>query len=819
MILKKKGVQSYYTDISVFMITFLIHLFFMWRMGAPQFVDEYRTFLTGEFLAGRYDLSLLHAYEEANIYYGFGQVLFYIPFFWIFESIDAVFKAALIFNGIVMSLVPVLALKIFRMLLPEYSEFSKAGMAFAIGMFSPFIYASKTVTNETFLLFFPVLILYLIVVLSMNEDKKRKIILSVLLGLCAAWMYTLNARGLAVSFSVFICVAYMEIIKKEKKISILSYMISSIAVYVINHFMNGYIIRIFHQPFSGAGVRNNDINLLNRIKQLHISGFFTAVSTWSGNWFYIVAVSGGLLALLIAVMIKHKKNDTERNIFLYALTNTIMTCGMLFGVNYSAYSNPKAANIDLYMYGRYYDSLIPVILIVGMYFLIMFASLLKTYVVTVLLIICTGALGTICFAGVLLRTGSKGIRILNIGTLTAFLDDSFVSNPSRIHFLSISIAVLVIFTILTLSVKMKKPLIAAVLLSGSFLFATTHVMTSCKETSCGNAEGLAAYRNMFSDYQKMDESYNTIYLLYEKGLPRGVNLQYALRGFRVAQIDLWSDYIAELDMIEKNSFILSTQETMLDLMWDECKFICEESGLFLYAYGQELIESLDIEKENRDIISLQLLLIKNDESLALVIENGAHSYGPYVYLDAGTYRAEIRGEYLETASVQVTKNAAVDLIESSIVEQSQERIVVSFSDAADMNNVEILVSNESRSYMVIDEILIFNEKEELIFTVPANELATTGKACVISGEDTICLQPVYLDKGIYLITIEGVNVKELQLISNELPGGYLKEIKSTEEHIVYELDCENAIKYPNILIESQTDAEKCIEDIAITRKR
>ena len=819
MILKKKGLQLCYTEISVFVLTFLIHVFFMWRIGAPQFVDEYRTFLTGEFLAGRYDLSLLHAYEEANIYYGFGQVLFYIPFFWIFESMDAVFKAALILNGIVMSLVPVLALKIFRMLLPGYSEFSKAGMAFSIGMFSPLIYASKTVTNETFLLFFPVLILYLIVVLSMNEDKKRKIILSALLGLCAAWMYTLNARGLAVAFSVFICVAYMEIIKKEKKISILSYMISSIVVYVINHFMNAYIVRVFHQPFSGAGVRNNDINLLNRIKQLHFDGFFTAVSTWSGNWFYIVAVSGGLLALLIAVMVKHKKNDTERNIFLFALTNTLMTCGMLFGINYNTYRNPKAAKIDRYMYGRYYDLLIPVILIVGMYFLVKFAGLLKTYLVTMLLIICTGALGTICFADVLLRTGSKGIRILNIGTLTAFLDDSFASNPSRIHFLSISIAVLVIFTILTLSVKMKKPLIAAVLLSGCFLFATTHVMANCKQASCGNAEGLESYRNMFSDYQKMDESYKTIYLLYEKGLPRGVNLQYALRGFKVAQIDMGSDYITGLDMIEKNSFILSSKETMLDLMWEECKFICEESGLFLYAYGQELIESLNMEEGIRDTISLQLLLLKSDEGLALAIENGARSYGPYVYLDAGTYRAEIRGEYLETASVQVTKNAAVDLIESSIVEQSQERILVSFSDAVDMNNVEILVSNDSRTYMIIDEILIFDEKEELIFTASANELATTGKACVISGEDVICLQPVFLDKGIYLVTIEGVNVKDLQFVIDNLPGGELREIESAADHIVYELDCKEAIKYPDFLIESLSDSEKCIEDIAITRKR
>lgn len=821
MILKKKGFQLRYTEIGIFAITFLIHVIFIWRIGAPQYVDEYRTFLTGEFLAGKQDLSLLHAYEEGNIYYGFGQVLFYIPLFWLFDSIDVVFKAALIFNGIIMSLVPVLALKIFRMLLPEYSELSKAGMAFAIGMFSPLIYQSKTVTNETFLLFFPVLILYLITVLTMNEDKKKKVVLSALLGLSSAWMYTLNARGLAITFSVFICVIYMEFIRRQKKFSFMSYMIFSVAVFVLEHFVSKYVIYNFYRPFSGTEIRNKDIVFLERIRQLHISGFFTAVSTWSGNWFYIVAVSGGLIALLIIVMIKYKKNNTESNILLYALANTVITCGMLFGVNYRILSNPSEGLIDSYMYGRYYDLLIPVILIVGMYFLLKFASLLKTYVATMFLIFCTGALGTICFAGTLLKTGSKGSRILNIGTLTAFLDDSFVSHPSRIHFLGISIAMLIIFTILTLAAKAKKPLIAAVLFGGSFLFATTSVMLSCTQASQNNAKQVSAYRDMFLDYQKLDEAYNTVYFLYENGVPRGVNLQYALQGFKVVQIDMGSDYNPNLDMIEKNSFILSPKETLLDLMWEDCKFICEESGLFLYAYGQELIELLDTEEgESRDTISLRPLRIRNAEDFILAIEAGAHSYGPYVCLGAGTYQAEIRGRYLDQASVQVTKNFAVDFIETSIVEQSQDRIIVSFSDAVDMNDVEVLVSNEKRPYMIIDEILIFDDKGELIFTAPANELSTTGKAYIISGAGEICLQSlIYLDKGTYLVTIKGSNVTDLQLVSHNLPGGELREIENTADHIVYELDCKEVIKSPDILLESLGDSEKYIEDIVITKKR
>lgn len=819
MMLKRENFRPFYVEISVFVITFLIHIIFISRIGAPQFVDEYRTFLTGEFLAGRYDLSLLHAYEEANMYYGFGQVIFYIPFFWIFQSINSVFKAALIFNGIIMSLIPVLALKIYRVLLPEYSEIQKAGMAFAAGMFSPLIYASKTVTNETFLLFFPILILYLIVVLSMNEDHKKKIVLSALLGLCSAWMYTLNARGLAIVFSVFICVVYMEIIRKQKKISILPYMISGIAVFMLNHFMSKYIIRNFHQPFSGTGVRNSDFNLLKRIKQLHISGFFTAVSTWSGNWFYIVTVSGGLLALLITVIIKHKKNDMESNILLYTLANTIITCGMLFGVNYNTYSNPREAKIDRYMYGRYYDLLIPVILIVGMYFLLRFASLLKTYVITVLLIICTGALGTICFANILLRTGSNGIRVLNIGTLTAFLDDSFAANPSRIHFLCISIAILVIYSVLTLAAKYRKLLIAAALFSGCFLFAATYVMARCRETSAHNEEELVVYRDMFSEYGKLDGAYNTVYYLYEGKIPRGVNLQYALRGFKIAQIDVKSDHISSLDMIEKNTFVLSSRETALDLLWGECKFICEKNGLFLYAYGQELIESLDMEDGKREAVSLQSSLIESGKDTILAVANGAYSYGPHVNLLQGTYRAEIRGEHLKNASVWVTKNAAEDFIESNVISKSEERVVVCFADALDMNNVEISISNETEDYMVIDEIFIYNEEEELIFTASANKLEATGNAYVISGDDAMCLKPVYLDRGIYLITIEGSNVEELQLINSDLSDGYLKKTESDENRIVYELNCEEAIKYPEILIASLSDAEKYIEDIVITNKK
>ncbi|MDE7366222.1 MAG: hypothetical protein K2N24_02580, partial [Lachnospiraceae bacterium] len=68
--IKERDWKKRTAEICVFIVTMLVHIYFVFQISAPQYVDEYRTFLTGEFLAGRDNLSLLHAFEEANMYYG-----------------------------------------------------------------------------------------------------------------------------------------------------------------------------------------------------------------------------------------------------------------------------------------------------------------------------------------------------------------------------------------------------------------------------------------------------------------------------------------------------------------------------------------------------------------------------------------------------------------------------------------------------------------------------------------------------------------------------------------------------------------------------
>lgn len=814
--IKERDWKKRIAEICVFIVTLLVHIYFVFQMSAPQYVDEYRTFFTGEFLAGRDNLSLLHTFEVANIYYGFGQVLFYIPFFWLFNSIDVVFKAALIFNGIIMSVIPVLALKIFRVLLPDISDIQRSALAFAIGMFSPLIYSSKTVTNETFLLFFPVLILYLLVFLLNNEDKKRKVIVSALLGAVSMWMYTLNARGLAITVAVCVCVFYIEIMRKEKKIALIPFGISLISIYGINGLLKKYIIQVFHHPYAGTSIRNSNISLWERIKLFDISNLLTALSSDWGNWFYVIVISGGLAAFIIGIIFVKKESKLDKCIWIYPVSSTFITYAMLFFVNYNAYSNPKERLIDYYIYGRYYDLLIPILLIVGISFLIRYSKSKKAFLFAMIVNVLTYIVASTGFADVLIKTGSHGIRVLNIGTLTAFLDSSFVNSPKHLHFIGISIVSFIIFVVLYELAKKKKIIWLSLLFGCCFLFATIYVMKDCRNTSNSAKNDVDEVRMLFREYEGLNDEYKTIYYLYEGGSKRAVNVQYALRGWRVAQVDMKSDYNMDLNMIEENSFVLARKEFFLDVQNKDFEYVCEKNGMLLYAYGDELISDLQLDENSREGVSLMSLL-KTDEINELVVRSGAQSYGPYVSLEPGTYYVKIQGYDLESAEVLIGKDYSTVLIDRVILEQDSNKIELTFSLDSYGELIEIKVDNSDKEYIVIENMEITDESNNLIFETKGGGLYSTipANVYIMDANREILLEPVILDKGNYLITIRGRNMEGIKMECNDLSTCNLSVLAKNADYVIYELICSETEKYPSIVIDSDGSKSTVIKDVII----
>lgn len=809
-VFNKKGIS----EVIVFIVTFFVHLFFVFQMEAPQYVDEYRTFLTGEFLAGADNLSLLHTYEKQNMYYGFGQVIFYIPLFWIFDSIDLVYKAALIFNACIMSSIPVLAIKIFRVALPDVKEVAKVFLSLAVGVYSPLIYSSKTVTNETILLFVPVLVYYLIVKLLENENKYCRIVLSVALGFTSMYAYMLNGRGLAITISVFVTIVIVTLFMKNRKIEWILYGISVIIVYFINKAVKTYIIREFHQPWVGSRVTNANANLVQRLQGIDIYQAGTALLSDWGNIFYVLVVSGGLIAFLVSIIFIKKKSKTDQYLLIYPIIACCITFGMLFFVNYTAYANPSKMLLDYYIYGRYYDALIPIILIAGIIYLIRYQECTKNIFITVLGMIIICIIACTKFVRLLIETESSGIRVLNIGTISSFLNNTFATKPGHWHFIILSVAAIVLFASLYLCAKKQKVVLMAIILIGLYGYAGVVTMQECVVDSKNQQKTIDQVRDVFEQYDYVDESYKKVFYLYDGGTFRGVNIQYALRGWQVAQITMTAEEIENIDMIPDNCFILTSKDTGLGL-FGNCTFLCEENEMAVYAYGENLIEALRLDSKKEELELLSCVDI--DDERELILSKDKQSFGPYIMLNQGEYSVIIQGENLDIAEPLVIKDFGANIIDSIVEEQNDSTIKLSFTLDAKTDNIEVPIFNRGNEYMVVSNCTIYAADGEQVFRADGKELLCTDDSpCrYLNQNDQCVLEMMLVEKGQYILTFQGSDIETLRYVEAEDANYSLSLLKADDRQVKYELYVSDFVKNPLLEFIHEGEENAILENVTI----
>lgn len=803
------------TELCVFMMTFLLHLYWIFQLKGPQYADEYRTFLTGAFLSGKYDLSLLHSMNVADYYYGFGQTVFYVPFFYLFRSIDNVFKASLLFNAVIVSLIPVVVINIYRRLL-NLTELQMGAVGFAIGIFPPIVYQSKTVTNETFLCFFPVLILFILVLLCENTDSRRRRIFSFILGTASMYMYTLNARGLAIFVAIFLCVVYSELIKRNHKISFMLYLSGSIIVYIVNKFVKHYIYIQYHQPLLNTNIKNDNINFIGRMKLLDLGKLLQALETYSGNLFYIMITTFGLIIVIVLTYFMKKKSMTEDMMMLLAMLNMIITCGMLFFINYNFYASPSESLIDYYIYGRYYDLFIPVILIVGIYLIVKFNYKPNFYIAVLFIFFTIIGITSFWFADVLVSTKSNGIRLLNIGFIASFLDKSFVQAPEPKHFLICGGIILFLSVLLIYLIK-KKIILGSLLMCIVFCFITQNVMASSINTSASQYETLEKYRNLTDKYEELDDSYKSIYFLYKSGTQRGVNIQYALMNWRICQLDWTDENEYGINNIPENVFILTKNDDVLDIMLDNCTLLDNQGSFYLWAYGERLNEILKTEDKCRKQIDITNRFTNKS---TLVIERNHTSFGPYIDLKKGSYEAVIKGSDLQNAGIHMTKEIGAEIIEHKIIVQTADLIKVQFELGQFSENVEILVGNTSDGYIFIDSLNVKNiEDDSLVYDKPGSKLRTTNENSYIAvthnqfGE----IDLIYLKAGSYLFNIKNAEPDTLLIESNSSLIS-VEDITDGNDSVTLRVSGSEDVKNLKLSLKAKTNVYAAISNICIEKE-
>ena len=158
--------------IFLYIITLLLFLFFGLQCNNPYLVDETGTIAPGAYLSG-YDWSTTN-YCMGNYPYKYFQSLFYIPILKLINNPFLIYKAIVIIQGILYSIIPVLVYYLLRKCLKVKSKIKSSIISLLTALLpTPFL-LSTYVTADLLLTIIPWIIIILLCISFDNQDKKKQ---------------------------------------------------------------------------------------------------------------------------------------------------------------------------------------------------------------------------------------------------------------------------------------------------------------------------------------------------------------------------------------------------------------------------------------------------------------------------------------------------------------------------------------------------------------------------------------------------------------------------------------------------------------------
>lgn len=724
MLLKKNK-----QELIVFILFFLLHCLFIIPMKAPMIIDEYLTFTNASFLSGNYDWTAAYSSLPKSSYYGWGLSVFYIPLFLFSENIFLNYKLALVINAILMSFTGVLAVKIYKNVNDEKNVSNALGVALAVCSYGPYLYLSKGVWNESGLLFIPWLILFLLVKVYKRETKGFAFyFLHFALGFCSAYAYTFNGRGLALlvaSVFVYIC---MLICQKKLRGGIAYFSAIGIVLF-INKYICDYLVDNLIDAEESV-INNINVNLMSKLSVISLESVVEALTGYFGTFFYIICASLGIsilgLVLLACKLVQTKEFSIIKLIAGYSYLYLIIDIGQIFVQSYNRLILTDYNRTDYFMYGRYFDSAIP-LCIFATILLVLECGISKKIIaccsVVFLILISTA---TKIAIPAMLENG-KYMQLLNVGIInTLSLNKYFFEDPNKKGFLFVVIMLIMLFAVcVALLYKKKIVLFCAVLILFNIVTGYITMDVYAWPTSQSKYDNLQEYTSVFED---IDSSKKEIYYVSQGG--RALNIQYALPEYSIRQLNLYIYGEGVLSAIEhENCFIMSNSDEHYETFIKECYKVNNFGSNYLWVYGDELKEELEAQgiefEENMIGEDLTFVEYANSFNYTPLDSNNYRkcframgtnsSYGAswyylgtdsYLVSDpvkmlSGKYVVEVEGENLN-AQLDIANSEGTSIAFDYAVEMQPNRIIYTVDLQEDIQEARLyIISNVSAS--LVDE--------------------------------------------------------------------------------------------------------------------
>lgn len=347
-------------------LVFLINIRYLGSLGIFTVLDdEFGYWGNAAYLAG---LDWSDAVSKIP-YYSYGYSLLLVPLFWIFDNPVHMYKAAIILNGIMLSLSFLLCYDIAKKLANTVNHYILIALSLLVSMFPAYITYSSIAWCECLL----ILTFWILTWCFTNLNDKSSKHKFILIGILSVYVYIVHQRALGILIASITVILLMRLCNKINWKQFIC-VVLPVIVLAITHFYLKDFIQSHIWLNSSNNLANDYTAQMGKINQLFtIEGLIQAFKILLGQFFYLGAASYLLCYFGLSELIKQIKlaisgfmvnNDTDldNKFFLYVFLLIALLLSLAISVIFMI--NPT--RIDQVVYGRYILMAIGPVILIGL---------------------------------------------------------------------------------------------------------------------------------------------------------------------------------------------------------------------------------------------------------------------------------------------------------------------------------------------------------------------------------------------------------------------------------------------------------------------
>lgn len=693
-------------------------------------------------------------------YYGYFQSLFYVPVFKMTSDPYMRYRIMLIINGMLVSLVPVIA---YWLSSRELGIKRSASVLFALicGWYPCYMLLTKYTWNETMCILL-IWVFALLIFKGLNAGGRiSKQVFSVLGGLSLVAAYATHGRMLALLAAGVVLQLVVFFSMRKTRIFCFTGFFGALALGIVgDYFIKHWLQSVLWRVDDGVTPSNTIEKMLSKLFEVGENGAGLAegvsgenfLNTLIGHLFYFISSTWGFGAICVAAVIsaiilyyrKRPKRsalsisqtaesnmpvDKKTAVFMWF---TLLAMGAIFVVSvcFKATSSLLTERADTMIYGRYTEIFYPVAILAGLtviykkifgvvhgFIAMCIASAVNVMTVLWVMPVVTGA-GRFVSAMIMniapLRYG-EGMR--DLLTQQSFI--KIIVTTMSMLFLWVLVAV-IRRNDRRIHVFFSVPVAALLLYSGIYGYVC-YTAPQSKNALSGAVKMNAAIDMVYGDFDSVT-CCNLARERYVKGqfLYPELDVQVVTSASALKKLDVMPDII-----IAQETDALATQIQGLYLVGSAA------SDMQVYAGNPEAAEKLRAkglrvaEEGEITYIASDLPATTNvfksgfDESVDInyedpaesgvtaVIPGGAAVYTDYVNLTAaGSYMFIVNGRGADRGRITLTSNKGAENMEYEIAGQTENTLCVKVTVSKKTENVRFKLSGISGEPIEVDSLTI-----------------------------------------------------------------------------------------------------------------